>query len=129
MKKMYLLFSHKLTKEQITDARETLGVEKFVYLPENLQKMWSNVDPVEVEEKSLNEIWEFVTKDLDKEDYILIQGEWGFTFNSILHFKKKAKVIYSTTKREVKEIVKEDGTVEKRSQFIHVKFKSYSLAS
>ena len=32
MPKMFLLFSHKLTEQQIADAKESLGVEGFVRL-------------------------------------------------------------------------------------------------
>jgi len=41
--KMFLLFSHKLTDTQIKDAIQNLKVTDFIYLPDNLQKLWSNV--------------------------------------------------------------------------------------
>ncbi len=40
MKKMFLLFSHKLTQTQKDDAIKTLGIDEFVYLPENLQQVF-----------------------------------------------------------------------------------------
>ena len=43
MKKMFLLFSHSLTPSQIEDAKSNLGIEKFVYLPEDLQLLWSDI--------------------------------------------------------------------------------------
>jgi len=43
--KMFLLFSHKLTDEQIKDAKSNLGVDEFVYLPDDLQNKFSNVPP------------------------------------------------------------------------------------
>ena len=45
MNKMYLLFSHKLTNEQIDDANTNLKVYDFVSLPETLQTLWSNIPP------------------------------------------------------------------------------------
>jgi hypothetical protein len=45
--KKYLLFSHKLTNAQIKDAKN-LGVDEFIYLPEDLQRKFSNV-PLELE--------------------------------------------------------------------------------
>jgi len=34
MKKMFLIFSHKLTPAQIEDAKKSLGIDEFVELPE-----------------------------------------------------------------------------------------------
>jgi hypothetical protein len=40
---LYLVFSHRLTDDQIRDARQSLGVTDFVALPETLQQRWSNI--------------------------------------------------------------------------------------
>ncbi len=126
MKKMFLLFSHKLTEIQREDAINTLNIKEFISLPENLQNYWSNVDPIDYDEEKFDKIMNYIEKESNKEDYALIQGEWGFVYNAV-NFCKKIGVIpvYSTTDREVREIHKEDGSVEKISIFKHIVYKKY----
>ena len=45
MKKMFLFFSHILTDLQKKEAEEEWGINEFVYLPEDLQRKWSQIDP------------------------------------------------------------------------------------
>lgn len=126
MKQMFLLFSHKLTKIQEDDAKKNLNIDKFISLPEKLQFYWSNVDPISYDEDNFNEIMKFVEGNANEGDYILIQGEWGFVHNAVLYCKKINLIpVYSTTTREVKEIYKEDGNVEKISLFRHFIYKLY----
>jgi len=122
---MILLFSHKLTDGQINDAKTSLNCSNFVYLPENLQQIWSNVDPENDDEKGLDQIKEFVSRLADENDYILIQGEFGYTYNMVLFAKECQYIpVYSTTKREAKEDII-DGKVIKTLTFKHVKFRKY----
>lgn len=126
MKKMFLLFSHKLTEIQKEDAINSLNVENFIFLPEKLQNYWSNVDTVSYDEENFNEIMAYLKKESNIGDYALIQGEWGFVYNAVNYCKKIGIIpIYSTTEREVKEIHKDDGSVEKISIFKHVVYKKY----
>lgn len=125
MKKMYLLFSHQLTQEQINDAKENLKVEDFVYLPSELQEYWSNVDPDNQSKDKLIKIWEYLDKLIRKDDYILIQGEWYYVYQSIEHFKNKANLVYSSTERIVIEKTLNNDEVKKQSVFKHIKYKSF----
>jgi len=125
-KKMFLLFSHKLTDEQIKDAKENLGVDEFVYLPSSLQKKFSNVPPELEDIKEYSKIFiDFLKDNAKKEDYVLIQGDFGVVFN-VVEFCKESnlKAIYSTTKRVAKEQII-DGKVVKISEFKHIKFRNY----
>ena len=124
--KMFLLFSHKLTSEQIKDAKENLGVDEFVYLPKDLQEKFSNVPPEieDIKKYSLDFI-KFLEKNASSEDYVLIQGDFGVVFWVVEYCKKNnIKAVYATTKRVVKEEVI-DGKVVKISEFKHVKFRFY----
>ena len=125
MKKLYLLFSHKLTPEQIEDAKKNLGVEEFVYMPSDLQEKWSNV-PGEMGD--LSEYAKDFMKFLDtaKEgDYVLIQGDFGLTYKLVNFTKNKNLIpVYSTTKRISKEI-NSGNKVLKISEFDHVRFRKY----
>ena len=126
LKKLLVLFSHKLTAEQVKDASDNLNIEEIIYLPEELQKIWSNVNPYEDSKKSLQNIFNFIRTTLKQDDFALIQGEWGFVYDTI-NFCKSIDItpIYATTERIAKEIAKENGVVEKISVFKHVKFKKY----
>ena len=124
--RMFLLFSHKLTDEQIKDAKENLRVDEFIYLPKDLQEKFSNI-PTEIDDiKEYSKIFiDFLEKNASKEDYILIQGDFGVVFWVVEYCRENnLKAVYATTKRVVKE--KEiDGKVVKISEFKHVKYRFY----
>lgn len=126
MKKLLLLFSHILTEDQIKDAQKNLNCDEIIYLPKELQEKWSNVNPSKIENNELDKIKEFVEKNINKKDYVLIQGEWGFTYKMINFAKEKGYIpIYSTTKRKSTEIICDDGSLKKTMIFKHVKYKRY----
>jgi len=126
MSKMFLFFSHKLTDEQIKDAKKNLKIKEFVYLPKDLQERFSNVPPEIDDIKKYSEIFiDFIKKNMKKEDFALIQGDFGVVYHLVDFCKKNnLKAIYSTTKRISKE--KEiNGKIVKISEFKHVKFRFY----
>jgi len=124
--KMFLFFSHKLTEEQIKDAKENLGVNEFIYLPKDLQYKFSNVPPEIEDIKEYSQIFiDFLKENVKKEDFVLVQGDFGVVFNIVEFCKENnLKAVYSTTKRVVKEKVI-DGKVVKISEFKHIKFRKY----
>ncbi|WP_207669336.1 CRISPR-associated protein Csx20 [Fonticella tunisiensis] len=125
--KMLLLFSHILTQDQKVDAIKKLNIDEFIYLPEELQNIWSNINPYgELEIDKLNKIKEFIKKNIDKGDYILIQGDFGAVYHMVNFAKKEGFVpVYSTTKRAHKESTLDDNTVESIKLFKHVCFRRY----
>jgi len=126
MKKMILLFSHNLSHEQKEDAKLNWSVEEFISLPKELQTIWSNV-PADLEDikEYLEPIKQFLIQNIDKNDIVLVQGDFGATFK-IASFVKfmGSSVVYATTKRNVveKEI---DGKSVKTSVFEHIRFRKY----
>ncbi|MCQ6253565.1 MAG: CRISPR-associated protein Csx20 [Methanocaldococcus sp.] len=123
---MFLLFSHNLTDDQINDARENLKVDKFIYLPKELQNIWSNIPP-EIEDITdyLKPIKEFLKNNANDGDYVLIQGDFGATYNMVNYaFENNLIPIYATTKRVVKEVI-EDGKVITIREFKHCRFRKY----
>jgi len=123
---MILLFSHQLTESQITDAKNNWEVEDFISLPEELQGIWSNIDP---DAKSivslLAPIYTFVEKYAEQKDLILIQGDFGASCLLKDYALKKGFVpVYATTKRMVKEYAV-DGKNIKKSIFEHRRFREY----
>ncbi len=126
MKKMILLFSHKLTDEQKEDAKLNWSIEEFMALPNKLQTFWSNV-PAELEdiEEYLEPIKDFLSKNIDKDDIVLVQGDFGATFKMASFINSLGgSAIYATTKRDVVEREIE-GKVVKTSVFRHVRFRRY----
>ena len=126
MKKMLLFFSHKLTSTQIEDAKRSWGVEEFVYLPQELQHLFSNVPP---ELESLSEyvtpLEVFLQKEAKEGDLALIQGDFGLSHILVKRAQKCGVIpVYATTKRLAveKEV---DGKRVKISQFEHVRFRRY----
>lgn len=126
MSTMFLLFSHKLTNEQIASAKKDLNCENLVYLPRELQNLWSNIPATEQDYEHLIHFENFIFKNYKEGDYALIQGDWGYTYHMI-NFCKKIGVIplYSTTERNSREVFNQDGSVSKISLFKHVIYKRY----
>lgn len=125
-KNLYLLFNHKLTPEQENDALKTLQVTDFVYLSDELQQIWSNVPSNEANLKSyLDKITKYVKKNVQKDDVVLVQGDFGATFMMVdLVRSLGGKAVYATTKRSVVEVMDGDKVI-KQSVFKHEMFREY----
>ena len=123
---MFLLFSHTLTKPQIDDAKNSLGVVSFISLPTELQKLWSDVPPeLESLEEYLKPIREFIATESKADDMVLIQGDFGVVYKMVDFCKSlKLKTLYATTKREAKEILQNDKII-KTSKFRHIRYREY----
>jgi hypothetical protein len=126
MPKMFLLFSHTLTQEQIKDAKKSLEIEEFVKLPQNLQELWSNIPPdIKDLNSYLEPIKEWLKEHLKSEDYALIQGDFGATCKMAKFVKEhSAKAVYATTQRNAKEKMV-DGKIVKTSIFKHIMFREF----
>ena len=126
MKKIYLLFSHKLTDEQIEDANKNLNVYNFIYLPQNLQTLWSDIPPeLETLNNYLSSIKNYLRLSCKKGDYVLIQGDFGAVVEMVEFSKNLGCIpVYATTKREVIE-TKQDDKIVKKSIFKHIRYRKY----
>ncbi|WP_418186832.1 CRISPR-associated protein Csx20 [Aliarcobacter lanthieri] len=126
MKKMFLLFSHKLTQTQKDNAIKSFGVKEFIYLPKNLQELFSNI-PSDIYslKEYLTPIKGFLKEYSKKDDVVIIQGDFGATF-ILVNFAKslELKVVYATTKRVIQEFY-EDDKIVKKSIFEHERFREY----
>ena len=128
MKKMFLLFSHHLTDNQISDAKQNYNIEKFVSLPIHLQNIWRNISPYSnTITSSIKEIIEFLDKNATENDFVLIQGDFGATCIMVNYsFRNNLIPIYSTTKRISYETTQNES-VNKLSMFKHVKYRQYEI--
>ena len=123
---MYLLFSHKLTSEQERDAENSLKIEKFIFLPQCLQDLWSYIPPqIEDLEDYLKPIFDYLNENIKVGDFVLVQGDFGATYKVVNLVKSlNAIAVYATTKRNsVEKVI--DGKVVKTSMFKHIRFRKY----
>ena len=121
MKKLVLLFSHQLTEKQEIDAKENLKCDKILYMPKGLKEEWQDLGIG----RELKEFKNFLEEVTTAGDYVLVQGEWGATYEMINYCKKQGLIpIYSSTKRAVEER-KEGETIVKTSKFVHRGFVKY----
>jgi hypothetical protein len=125
-RKMFLLISHEIDEIQEKQAKELYGVRCFIRLPEELQEEWSNI-PHEMDEVRdyISDIKEFILLNAEKGDIVLVQGDYGATYE-IVNFCKENNLIpvYATTKRVAEEKREKDRTIIKRT-FKHVRFRQY----
>jgi len=124
---MFLLFSHKLTEDQITDAKNNLKVDEFIYLPSDLKKLWENVPPTNTSLFNfLLPFREFIKEKLKPNDYVLIQGEFGAVYLMVkFAFSMNLIPLYSTTERNYSEKRKRNNKVELKHVFKHKTFRKY----
>jgi ribonuclease BN (tRNA processing enzyme) len=127
--KLFLIFNHQLTSDQKEDAYKNLNVERFIYLPPELQKLWSNIPPQwdlkEIEENILIPIKKFIIENSQEGDRVLIQGDFGAVCK-LVQFAKGHNLVplYATTKREVEE-KREGDKIKKISTFKHIRFREF----
>lgn len=123
MKTFFTLMNHTLTSEQEEDARKNLNVDKFINITD---AMWSDIDP---SEKSIIKFVEVYKDKLKKQakvgDVLLVQGDFGATYNMIRFAKNMGLIaVYATTNRIVSEQV-ENGKVVIKREFKHARFREY----
>jgi len=124
-RKALLLFSHQLTENQEKELVENFKVKKIISLSSELQKMWSNVSIKENYKENLEKIKKYIEENFNENDVMLVQGNWGYTYNIVKwSIEKKLVPVYSYTERNVEEI-KDGENVKKISYFKHVKFIEY----
>ena len=123
---MILLFSHKLTNEQKQDAKNSFVIDEFIYLSDDLQKIWSNISPdLQTIQDILEPIKEFIKTNSNQDNVVLIQGDFGACFIMVNFCKDLGlKTLYATTKRIAQEYEK-DGKMIKKSIFEHRRFREY----
>ena len=124
-KRALLLFSHQLTDNQEKELIKDFEVKKIVSLTSELQEMWSNVSIKKNYMENLKKIKEYIKNNFNKKDVMLIQGNWGYTYNLVKwSIDNELIPVYSYTERNVEEI-KDGENVKKISCFKHIKFIEY----
>lgn len=124
-RKALLVFSHQLTENQEKELIEEYSVKKIEKLPDDLQNLWSNVTIDKGYKENLKKIKNYIIENFHKEDVLVIQGNWGYTYNLVKWaIENDYLPLYSYTERNVEEI-KDGEDIKKISYFRHVKFLKY----
>ena len=124
-RKALLVFSHQLTENQEKELNGEYNVKQIEKLPDDLQNLWSNVTIGESYKENLEKIKEYISKNFHIGDILVIQGNWGYTYNLVKWaIENEYLPVYSYTERNVEEI-KDGEDVKKISYFRHVKFLKY----
>lgn len=123
---LLVIMSHQLSDLQIKEAEDILKIDCIKKLPFELQQTWSNIEPRgELSVDNLTPIMNWILKESNEQDYVLIQGEFGATFYIVDYcFNIKRIPIYATSVRQVEEKVLDRVTVTNRT-FRHVNFRKY----
>ena len=88
---------------------------------EQMKNRWQNIE----DRTEKNIFKNFLIENAEKEDYVLVQGEWGITYDMVNFCKELGLIpIYSSTKREAIE-KKEGDKIIKTSVFRHRGFIKY----
>ncbi|TAE72069.1 MAG: hypothetical protein EAZ85_10180 [Bacteroidetes bacterium] len=127
MKNLILLFSHSLTDDQKEDAKQDWGVENFVALPSDLQQIFSNV-PADLEtiNEYLQPIEKWLLENSQKDDFVLIQGDFGAVYYLVNIAKNNHLTpIYATTERKSVENMQSDGSIKTERIFKHKRFRKF----
>ena len=123
MKKMFLFFSHILTDLQKKEAEEEWGINEFVYLPEDLQRKWSQIDPFS-ESVDIKPFTVFLMQKANKGDIVLIQGDYGAVFSLVnIAFENDLLPVYATSVRRKKIISNNMDAYE--TDYKHCRFRRY----
>lgn len=124
---LYLIFNHRITVRQKQDAQESLGVDKIIELPPELDTVWRQIPPdFESIKNYLQPVKDWLAGQAKQKDYVLIQGDFG-ACNIMAKFAFEIGLIpiYSTTEREAFEEHDDDGTVKLVHHFKHQMFRRY----
>lgn len=124
---LFLLFNHQFTPEQDADARASLGVNRVVKLPEDLQAIWAAIPPDAADiAPYLAPIKAWLAHEAQPDDYALIQGDFGATYLMVrFAFEHGLRPVYATSRREAQEIHQPDGSITLVHHFRHRRFRLY----
>lgn len=124
---MLLLFNHQLTEEQREEARDALGVERFVSPPEAVKALWAKVPPeLPALDQYLQPVRNWLNSAARPDDLVLVEGDFGATFLTVLHaIRLGLRPVYAATRRDAKAVQQPDGSVQLTHRFRHCRFRTY----
>jgi len=126
---LFLLFNHRLTPLQKQDAYKSLGIKSIQEPSPGIKKIWGQIPPdLPTVTDYLKHVQAWLLEKAVKDDYVLIQGDFGACFILVCFaFDIGLIPVYSTTQREAVETAGEDGAVKITHQFKHRIFRKYEI--
>lgn len=126
MKKLIVLMSHEMTKYQREDAYKSFKIDSIIEANKNIKDIWANINPISsLDLTKLDIVIDWIKEVSNKDDYILVQGEFGATFYIVDYcFKNNLIPIYATSKRQVSEHKECEKIITNRI-FSHISFRKY----
>ncbi len=126
MKNLFILLNHKLNGQQRQEARKN-GIENFIALPPDLQKIWQGIPPMKKKVYPLlSPVRQWISENASSGDFILIQGDFGATFLMVnFAFEKKLIPVYATTVRNAVEKHLDNGSIKMEHIFSFCMFRKY----
>lgn len=126
-KNLFLLFSHKLTHSQKSELELDFGICEFLYLPNSLQELWSNIPPrVENLNSILKPFKNLIKIELNPGDFVLVQGDFGATHIMVNWCNEHQFIpLYSTTLRHHQEQELPDGSLKIIKTYKHCRFRKF----
>ena len=122
----YVLMNHPLLEKQIQDI-EALG-KKITYLPNNLSTLWKQINtPVSAH---IAPILDYLSKEIQKDDMVLVQGHPGATFIVVEHIRAlgaTAVYAHSPKDRDSHEEILSEKDVISMKHFEHIGFVPYGV--
>ncbi len=124
---LFLIFNHNITSLQETDARNSLGIQRIIDMPPDIKKLWRQIPSGLPKISSwLNPVKNWLASQAQKNDYLLVQGDFGACYiMANFAFKIGLLPIYSTTERKAVEEHGDDGTIKLVHHFKHQIFRKY----
>jgi len=112
-------FASRVQGSKLKSKNEIRVASMFKNVPKELKGDYETI------EACLTEIKTYISARFKTGDYLLVQGDYGATFNMVQFAKEIGLVpVYATSKRDVKEVV--DGEyVTTIREFKHVRFRKY----
>ena len=125
MRKCYCLLNHVLTQKQLDELVQKYQVSDIEYPPNSVSDFWRQIlASVQILKSNLQPITEWLNS-AEKDDLIIIQGEFGSTFALVDWALSKAFIpVYAVTKR-VETEEKQGETVMRHYIFEHECFREY----
>ena len=124
MKKFVSIMNHKLTEDQINDAKSFNGETLEV-----VELQGELVDPTASTEEVYAQARRILSQLPPDTAYVNIMGDFGMTVAEVLLLKSgefgQILPVYATTHRQAQEVKQSDGSIVKTSVFKHVKFRAY----
>ncbi len=126
---LFLIFNHEITPVQESDARDSLGVQRIINMPGDLKELWRQIPPALPKISAyLKPVKDWLAGHARKNDYVLIQGDFGACFIMVnVAFETGLIPVYSTTEREAVEEQQSDGAVKLVHNFKHQSFRKYGV--